>query len=164
MIATSKKPLRKRIKFGDIVEIATPAGFAYAQYTHRHDRPPRFGALIRVLPGLFSERPKDFKELVNQKERFYVFFPVTIAVSRGIVQVVGHEEIPERCKPFPLFKAGNRSPITGKVETWWLWDGERGWRIGNLKPEHYDLPMKEIVNDTMLVHLIVSGWSSRDEV
>jgi len=163
MASSHGKPNRKRIKLGDIVEIVTPNGLAYAQYTHKHDLPPRWGALIKVLPGLFTKRPKDFKELVMQQERFYVFFPLGPAVYRDIVRIVGHEEIPERCRPFPLFKATNNLR-TDKVKTWWLWDGVKSWRVGQLQPEHFNLPIKQIVNDTMLVYLITNDWTPRDEV
>src|SRR5438874_2360723 len=85
---SSRKP-RMRPRIGDILEIATPAGLAYLQYTHRI---PMWGALIRVLPGVFPERPSDFHGLVAKRERFFVFFAVGVAVARGIVTVVGNEE------------------------------------------------------------------------
>jgi hypothetical protein len=43
--------VRKRPRIGDVVEISTPRGLAYAQFTHKHVTPPKFGALIRVAPG-----------------------------------------------------------------------------------------------------------------
>ena len=67
---------RKRPQLGDVIEIKIPKGFAYAQYTHKHEKPPRYGALIRVLPGLFQSRPSEFTSLVRQPERFFVFFPL----------------------------------------------------------------------------------------
>ena len=38
-------------RFGDVIEIATDKGLAYAQYTH--EEPRFYGSLIRVLPGVF---------------------------------------------------------------------------------------------------------------
>jgi ribosomal protein L34E len=67
---------RRRPRIGDVIEIETPKGLAYAQYTYKHDTPPRYGALLRVLPGLYEARPSDFSDLVQQDERFYVFFPL----------------------------------------------------------------------------------------
>ena len=46
--------IRKRPRIGDVVEISTPRGLAYAQFTHKHDAPPKFGALIRVAPGYYD--------------------------------------------------------------------------------------------------------------
>lgn len=49
---------------GDIVEIRTLRGFAYAQYTHE---PAEFGSLIRVLPGL--QQPERYKAR-RMRDRF----------------------------------------------------------------------------------------------
>jgi len=48
----------RRVKIGDIIEIPTSKGLAYAQYTHNHKQRPHFGALIRVLDGLFESCSK----------------------------------------------------------------------------------------------------------
>jgi hypothetical protein len=47
-----------RAKLGDVLEIETTKGLAYFQYTHQH---PVYGGLIRVLPGLYAERPAHFR-------------------------------------------------------------------------------------------------------
>lgn len=147
----------KRVRPGDVVEIQTRAGLAYVQYTHEHET---FGALVRVLPGFHRSRPSDFGPTVRQKERFTVFFPLQAAISRGIVQIAGHEDVPDHARDFPLFRAaGNVDFRTGRVLDWWLWDGEREWRVGQLTPEQWQLPAREIWNDTMLVHRIEAGWT-----
>lgn len=98
----------KRLMLGDVIEIPlSRKRLAYAQYTHYHRDPPVFGHLIRVLPKIFRKRPDSFADLVQQQERFYTFFPAGPAVHRGWVTIVAHEEIPERCRPFPLFKHTN---------------------------------------------------------
>ncbi len=153
--------IRRRPRIGDVVEIETPRGLAYAQYTHKH---PMWGGLIRVLPGLYSERPADFAGLVEAEEQFSVFFPLGAAAARGIVKIVANAPVPARKRAFPLFRDGVQSPTTGRVETWWLWDGEREWRIGRLRPEQRDFPIREVWNDTLLIERIVEGWRSRDEV
>ena len=53
----------KRARIGDVVEISTKRGFAYGHYVLRHEQ---MGALLRVFPGFFSERPTDFTELVSR--------------------------------------------------------------------------------------------------
>ena len=73
------------------------------------------------------------------------------------------EEVPERCKPFPLFKSGNIDPSTGKISVWWLWDGEKDWKIGPLPKEHYDLPMEMIFGYKSLIQRIEEGWMPADE-
>jgi hypothetical protein len=145
--------LRKRVKFGDIVEITTPEGFAYAQYTHQN---ATYGQLIRVLPGIYTERPSDIATLAAMPERYFVFFPVGPAANRGLVQVVGPALIPSHAVPFPLFKAG-------KPGNWWLWDGEKEWRVGYLQPGQASLPSRQSWNVAMLVSRIVHGWLPEDE-
>ena len=90
---------------------------------------------------------------------FSTFFPLGAAVNRCIVSVVGNATIPEKQKPFPLFRNGVVDPKTKKVETWWLWDGEKEWCIGKLTKEQRRLPLNEVWNDTLLVERIESGWT-----
>ena len=42
--------MSKRVKIGDIIEIETKRGFAYAQYVMKV---PEWGALLRVLAGFY---------------------------------------------------------------------------------------------------------------
>jgi hypothetical protein len=154
----------KRPRIGDIVELRTSQGLAYAQYTHKHTAPPVYGELIRVLPHIHPSRPCSFADLVSQKELFFVFFPLGSAVRRNIVTLVGNMEVPDRCREFPLFRTGFRAPDTGRVDKWWLWDGKREWPIGELTPEQRELPVRECINDTLLVERIVSGWLPQQEV
>jgi hypothetical protein len=156
--------IRKRPKIGDIVEVATPAGLAYVQYTHKYDKPPHWGALIRVLSGLHAVRPESFSEIAAQPASFCVFFPLGAAVHRGIVQIVANEAIPEEAQQFPLFRAAGVIDREGRVLDWWLWDGERSWRVGELTSEQRNLPIKEIWNDTLLIKRIAEGWKPSDRV
>lgn len=89
---------RKRPKIGDVLEIATPKGLAYFQYT---DKDETYGALIRVLPGLYRHRPPEFSILVKEPERFFIFFPVGAAANRGIVKIVANEAIPDAARGIP---------------------------------------------------------------
>ena len=151
----------KKTKIGYVVEIATKHGFAYAQFYQYHEMPPRFGALLRILPGFFTQCPNDLKELVDRKEVFSTFFPLQAAVNRDIVHIIGRELVPDHAIKFPLFRAGNRNPATGMVEQWWLWDGINSWRVGALTDEQWDLPIQEICNDSALIQRIEEGWTPR---
>jgi len=159
-----KRRTYKRLVLGDVIEIPLSKGdLAYAQFTYNYREKPVWGHLIRVLPGTFKSRPQSFQDLVQKEERFYAFFPAGAAVSRGMVEIVSHERIPEHNKDFPLFKACNQEFKTGK-KTWWLWDGKESRRVGSLSPEHFDLPLKQIISFDVLVERIEKGWSPRDEV
>lgn len=155
---------RKRPKIGDVVEIKTPAGLAYFQYTHKHDKPPHMGALIRILRGLYKERPQDFVGLVKQAARYCVFFPLSAASHREIVEIVANEDVPEEAQKFPLFRAAGMIDREGCVLDWWLWDGEREWRIGQLTEEQKKLSIRGIWNDTLLIERIAEGWEPSDKV
>ena len=151
---------RVRPRIGDIIEIETPGGLAYAQFTQKHDAPPRFGALIRVLPGLFAERPADFLILSQQKPVFMTFFPLGPACNRGMVRIVANEPIPAHSQSFPTFRNSHRDRTGKRVGPWFLWDGKREWRSERLSPrELREFPPLGIWNDTLLVERIVAGWS-----
>jgi regulator of RNase E activity RraB len=141
---------------GDVVEIATPKGLAYAQYSHDSER---LGTLLRVLPGLSRARPDDLARIVALPERFFTFFPLAAAVSRGIVHIVGHQSVPDRARSFPLMRMSGSRDKSGRVLDWWLYDGNREWRIGQLAPGQEQLSIAAIWNDTLLIDRIVSGWA-----
>jgi hypothetical protein len=151
-------------KLGDIVEIPLPdKRVAYVQYVGHHREPPRFGAMIRVLPGVFDKRPGDFEELAGLQETFVTFFPLGAACRRRYVTIVGTVPPPARFDTWPLFKNYNENFQTGE-RTWYVWDGHKSRRVDKLTHEYYDLPMEEIINLTCLENRIVRGWSPRDEV
>ena len=149
-------PLVSRVKprVGDVVEIPTPQGLAYAHYTHKHDEPPCYGALLRVLPGLHTQRPADFSRLTAKEPIFSVFFPLGAACNRKIVSVVASEPIPETSQRFPIFR--NALSDSGP---WFLWDGQKEWQVPALSLQQLkDYPPLGIINDTLLVDRIVQGW------
>lgn len=107
-------------------------------------------------------RPNEYIELVKQKHRFIIFFPLNAAVNRKIFQVVGHEDVPDVAKDFPLFRSGTPDR-NGKVRNWWLWDGKNEWRVGQITLEQHSLPIREIINDTALIYMIESGWTPESD-
>ena len=144
-----------RIKLGDVIEIPTPKGLAYAHYVNRHDR---YGALLRVFSRLHNERPAEVAQAVIGDVQFVCFFPLQAAVNQKIVIVLGNTPIPAEAAEFPVFRAGVVDPATGKVATWWFWDGDKEWRVGALSPAQRFMPIRGVWNDTFLIERIVSGW------
>lgn len=142
------------LKHGDLLEVPTPRGLAYAQYINKHQN---YGALLRVFKALHESRPHDIKDAIGEVQ-FVCFFPLQAAIRQGIVSVVGNAPVPSADRVFPTFRAGVVDPSIGKVSSWWFWDGEREWRVGTLSPEQRRMPIRGIWNDTLLVERIVSGW------
>jgi hypothetical protein len=149
-----------RAKLGDIVEIPTPSGLAYAQYTHKHSM---YGALLRVFSGTHPTRPTDLNSVLAGDVQFMCFFPLQAAIEAGIVQVAGNASLPVGAAKLPVFRAGVMNPATRKVGVWWLWDGEREWRVGSLTPEERYYPIRGVWNDALLVERIVSGWRPEND-
>ncbi len=146
----------KRPAVGDVVEVRTAKGLCYAQASHFH---PRYGALLRAFPTFSAARPDDLAAVVAEREAFVLFFPLGAAVRAGRVEPVGRCDVPASARGFPTFRAGTPDPVTRKVETWWLWDGEREWRVGALTPEQRAFPIRGVWNDTMLVARLEAGWT-----
>jgi hypothetical protein len=162
-VKTTKRNFQ-RLMLGDVIEIPlSKRRVAYAQFVYNYNKPPVWGNLIRVLPGIYKTRPENFTELVRDKERFYTFFPAGVAVTRHLIEIVANEEIPRRCRTLPLFKANNRD-FGGAKDIWWLWDGKSEWKVQPLPRKYYDLPIQESVTLGVLIDRIKKGWSPRDEV
>ncbi|MES2321530.1 MAG: hypothetical protein V4633_04650 [Pseudomonadota bacterium] len=149
---------RSRPQIGDVIEIPTPQGLAYSQFTHKH---PSYGALLRVMPGLFDSRPERFNDLVLAVPQFSSFFPLGAACNRGILRVVANESISALNRAFPTFRAAVKGK-DGEVGAWWLWDGDKEWLIGKLKPGMEALPPRGVINDTLLIERIICGWRHED--
>lgn len=150
-----EKIKRKRARIGDVIEIPIHNKLAYTQYSHRNRK---YGELIRILPGQYNVRPNDFSSIVQEKERYFIFFPLNAALRSEIFFVVANEEVPKHAKQFPLMRAAGARDISGKVIDWWLWDGEKEWKLEKLSLDQRKLSIRTICNDTMLVERIKDGW------
>ena len=161
--AQRRRRKRQRPKIGDVIEFATPQGFAYAQFTHDH---PMDGAVVRVLPGLYASRPNDLAALVRQRERYVSFYLLRPALRDDEIEVaiVGQFPIPARNRPFPLFRSPMLpDPITGETPFWTLWDEQRKWQVKQLTEAQRDLPPDGIPSHPLFIEQIVSGWQPRDD-
>lgn len=142
------------IKIGDVFAIATISGKAYFQFVKKI---PPMGSLIRVLPGRYDSEP-NLDILVEEKTNFWVFFPVSAALKQGIIQKTKGCTIPAHAKETPTFRAGVVDPSTGRVDTWWFWNGEKEWKVGEITEEQRKFPIRGSWNDTLLVQRIEEGW------
>jgi hypothetical protein len=150
-----------KAKIGDIIEIPISDGLVYAHYTHQHSP---FGGLIRVFDPVFNSPVTDLDKLVEEPVRFSTFLPVQAFVKRGIFKVIGNREPSAKNRIFPIFRDGIADPNTKRVATWWLWDGEKEWKVGTLTPEQRKYPLRAVWNDTMLVNRIEQGWTPEKDL
>ncbi len=152
---------KRRVEIGDVAEIKTKKGLAYALYTHYDEQ---WGAVIRVFENTFLARPGDFQDVVNGPVQFTTFFPLRAAISRKIFEVVAHVEIPGPLRMFPMFLSpGMPDSKTGKISRWGLWNGKERTTIYALTPEMRSFPKMSIINDTRLIEQVESGWHEEDE-
>ena len=148
-------------RIGDVIEIPTAKGLAYAQFTHKM---PRHGHLIRVVEGLWRQRPQEIDDVVVSPTRFFTFFPVAAALNQNIVSLAGNTPVPPEFAKFPLMRQSGLVPPGGGRVDWWLWDGREQWRIGSLNPEQRKLSIASVVNDTMLVKWIETDWHPETDI
>jgi hypothetical protein len=133
---------------GDLVEIQTPAGFAYAQVTHTHRAYPE---VVRFLAGVHRDALEDTSVLKARPTAFVAMFPLGGAIETEtlIGRKVGSMSIPGKHKPFPTFKMPIRDRL-GDVVYWWLWKGEGLNYDATQNVSHDALPMREVMAATDL--------------
>lgn len=141
----------KRIRVGDIFEINTPKGKAYLHYIYKDET---VGELIRVLPGLYSERPASFDNLATSKERYMVFFPLSAANKRKLVEQVSQYPADNFGKPKYM---RTEHIVRGEFLGWHIINTETWERqlVKTLTSEQKELSPWEIWNDTLLVENLV---------
>jgi len=130
-----------------------------------HTGTPNLGRSYESLPAFTNARPASFDLVARWPVQFVTFFPFNAAIRRGIVRVADHQSLEPDAAAFPLFRAaGMLDRVSGQALDWWLWDGEREWRLDRaLTDEERDLPLRGIINDTMLIERLETGWKPADE-
>ena len=150
-------------RFGDVVEIRTPNGLAYVQYTAKHTMPPVFGDLVRVLPGLYETRPDDFSLLAQTKHSYFTFTPISVACRRRLATIVCHEKVPEWAQGIPVMRMANQFDGNGKPQDWYLWDGVDTWPVTGPADEATKLSIAAIWGHDFLIEKLAEGWRPSDE-
>lgn len=144
--------MAKKVKIGDVLQILTSQGVAYAQVTHKH---PEFGYLIRVFSGFYSKEPADFSSVVNGPVQFSAFFVVQSAVNQGLISVVANVPVIERLQAFPMFRSRNGG-LGGSV---WLWAGGEAVRLDrDLSLEEQGYSTRGIISAPLLVERIENNY------
>jgi hypothetical protein len=149
-----------RPRVGDVIAVPTPKGTGYVQY---FDRIRPYGALIRILPGLYDSPPPDLQALADQHELYWVFVPLGAAVHRGVFTIAGHATIPPFADHIPVMR-NPAAPQAWDAKVWYLWDGVSESRVGPDDPRIPTASPKATWNDIMLIERIADGWRPEDEM
>jgi hypothetical protein len=146
----------KKIKLGDIFEITTPKGYAYLHYVCDDVKIGR--TLLKVLQGLYLERPNNLEELANQKEKYLLFFPLKEAYKRGLIELVGFFRCDDFVKPKEMRSEHN---VRGEFLGWHIIDTDTWQRhlVKNLDSEQKKLSDWASWNDTLLIKNLINNWS-----
>jgi hypothetical protein len=150
--------MKESLRIGDVLEVPTPRGLAYVQYTH-YQKP--LGTLIRVLPGFHQSKPTDFVELAKAKELYFVFCPIQTLVNQGLLQVASNECVPDSAVRFPpMRRRGFVRPLAkgGGVSSWIIVEGKEERRVEKLTAVQARLSIASSWNLGMLVERLTEGW------
>jgi hypothetical protein len=141
--------MAKRAKAGDVLELLAGSGLIYVHYLGKH---AEYGDGIAVCPTMHAERARVGPELF--RSAYVTFYPASVAVARGLAEIVGHLSSPGLPKRFR--RAGVRS--SEKVETWVIEDisGEVVKRA--LSDAERKLPIAAIWNHEFLTQSVLEGW------
>jgi hypothetical protein len=156
---------QKKPKIGDIFEIKTPSGFAYLQYTHEGGG---MGELVRVLPGLFSTRPKDFGELAKRRELYFAFYTLKYAFRARQTETVSHQPVPEWAQAYPFLRWPAARDQGGKTLAWKIFKAsdpltvethQRTPVIRTLTPDQERLSIHQLWPHPIMVKQLARGWT-----
>lgn len=150
----------KKIKLGDIFEINTHKGKAYLHYIYKD---PSVGDLIRVLPGIYPERPANFDTLAGSNEDYMIFFPLSAAYKRKIIECVGFYPADGFSKP-PYMRTEHN--VRGEFLGWHIIDTDTWQRklVKSLSLDQKQFSPWGIWNDTLLIERITNNWSLQNWV
>lgn len=160
-MASNGKQSQSRVKPGDVFEIKTEKGWGYFQFTSKD---PELGQLIRVFPGVHKDRADDIARLAAEKEAYYVFFPVSGALTRGLIKRVGSFPVPIWAQGIPVMRSAGARASDGKVLSWVIVSDKDEKLVRTLTESQRRLSLAVIWNDSLLAERIASGWMPWDDV
>ncbi|WP_118136879.1 hypothetical protein [Oceanicella sp. SM1341] len=143
-----------RLSPGEMVEIETPGGHAYAQVTHVH---PSYPPVVRAIEGLHATRPADLRLLAAGPTRFVAMIPLDTALARLNVRhaLLGAAPVPEAARPFPTFRMPIRDK-QGEIVYWWFWDGRGLSYAVDLDAGQAGLPLREVVSGARFMDMLAA--------
>lgn len=151
-----RQPPRPKCLPGEVLEIQTERGLAYAQYTHQV---AGYGELITAFEGFHATRPDPLRA-TSSPVQFQLITLVDHAVRRRFMTPIGAAPIPPSVRAFPVFR--HRPPWSDR---WAFWDGKREWQAAWDElddAELRDLPDLTIYPPAGVAPKIARGWRLAD--
>lgn len=153
-----------RYAIGQVLEIATPLGYAYLQFVDVH---PEMGDLIRVLIGYHPDplRGGEIERVVHGGERYYLYIydeGVRALIEEGGAVPLGVFDLPDRVHRRPLMKTIN--PFSDDLE-WHIFDDDDEERAtvhyvtSELSREERSLPLWGMVATRNVLSRLDSDWT-----
>lgn len=153
---------KPRVALGDLFEIRTRRGLAYAQLSHEHSEA---GRILRVLPGFFPSRPPDLDAIVAGETAWFAQLNPVYALAQGTFSgIVGRYQIPEHAQEFPGFKDAERDPRTGAIKGWEVWKGGRVRFRRKLNAEQHGYSPDGQMSDEFFLTLLEYGFRAGDDL
>jgi len=150
-VATRPKP-------GFAWYLVCDVGFAVGLVTHYL---PKFGHLVWMAEPVFDDEPTTDDVLAIRRWRWPVFFPLGSAVHRHIATRIGMVPVPPQLQEVPLMRSC--TPFPGEKRTWLTAEVTEDGAEPLGPTRDKSLPIFQVVNDTMLKEMLVSGWKPEDE-
>lgn len=144
-----------RVKLGNVFELKTSKGYAYLHFVYKDNQ---LGQLVRVLSGLYNQRPSSFCDLVLQNHQFVVFFPVSAAKKKELIEFVDDCPMDNFKKPKEM---RTEHHIGGEFLGWDIVNTDTWKRkfTKKLSSRQRKLSPWGIWNDTLLIERLEKGWS-----
>jgi hypothetical protein len=139
-----------RLKPGLAFWLVYDLGFAVGLMTHHL---PRTGHLVWIAEPIFDEEPtiEDVQRI--DRWRWAILFPLGAAIHRKVVTPIGVLPIPPALESLPPMRSGNKK--AGWRAFVFTDDGESR-QLGPASDP--SLQIYQIVNDTALKEMLVTGW------
>ena len=133
------------MRFGDVFEFDLKIGVAIVQVVGQHKRYKSW--VVRVL-DTDPLSPPDLDTIPSVPEKCAVIIAkLEIPQTDGVARFLGSAPVPAQYENgVPLFRANSSVLDDGQLEPgqWWLDNGSDVWRVGNLAPEHRNIPSRTI--------------------
>jgi hypothetical protein len=144
----------QKLEIGDIFAIDTPKGVGAFQYVGFDER---LGELIGVFGFTASDEVSAERETRQSEFTFYTFFPLAAALRKRLVRKIGDR--PGTSAHSPPMRAPGRIDVANKrILDWFVYENGTVLHVSDLSPEQRRFSPRGIMNDTLLIHRIMTGW------